>query len=111
MEESILKLRTEKSYMKKNCFAKNPAPANRIKSVFSSPNASERKSEFASIFVPRNGIPIVFSSVSWFGTEFQVFASIFVPQNGIPRVCFYFCSMVQNSEHFSPSAEWFGTEF
>jgi hypothetical protein len=23
-------------------------------------------------------------------------------QNGVPRVCFYFCSMVQNSEHFSP---------
>ncbi len=29
-------------------------------------------------------------------------------QNGVPRVCFYFCSMVQNSEHFSPL--WNGSE-
>ncbi len=71
---------------------------------------------FASIFVPLNGIPSCFLFPEWFGTEFQVFVSVFVPgngnpscflfrsmiQNGIPRVCFYFCSMVENSEHFSP---------
>ncbi len=56
-----------------------------------------------------------FSSAEWFGTEFRQFASIFVPRNGIPscfifrwrvwkgipRVCFYFCSTEQNSEFFS----------
>jgi hypothetical protein len=50
-----------------------------------------------------------------FGTNFRKFAYICVPrigvpscflfhrmvQNGIPRVCFYFCSRVRNSEHFS----------
>ncbi len=50
-----------------------------------------------------------------FGREFQEFASIFVPGNGIPscwlfrgmvrnrnpRVCFYFCSTERNSELFS----------
>jgi hypothetical protein len=59
---------------------------------------------------------VVFSSAEVFGREFQEFASIFVPQNGIPscflfrgmvqngipRVFFYLCSMLQNSEHFSP---------
>jgi hypothetical protein len=71
--------------------------------------------DLASIFVPRNGIPSCFSSAEWFRTEFREFASIFVPRNGIPsffpcrgivrnkipRVCFYFCSTVQNSGHFS----------
>ncbi len=54
----------------------------------------------------------LFSSAEWFGTEF---ASIFVPRNGITscflfrwrvrngirRKCFYFCSTEQNSELFS----------
>ena len=58
---------------------------------------------------------VVFSSVEWFGTEFREFASIFVPWNGIPscilfrrRVrnrimgfCFYFCTTERNSELFS----------
>jgi hypothetical protein len=94
---------------------------------------------FASIFVPRNGIPsflfrrmvqkgttvasihgaefrVVFSSVEGVRTDFREFASIFVPQyrnpsvfllcrmvrNGILRVCFFFCSTVLNSKHFSP---------
>ncbi len=39
--------------------------------------------------------------MEWFGTAFWEFASIFVPQNGIPRVCFYFCSTEWNSELFS----------
>jgi hypothetical protein len=57
-----------------------------------------------------------FSSPEWFILKFQVFASTFVlaernsscflfrgmVQNGILRICFYFCSTVQNSEHFSP---------
>ncbi len=55
---------------------------------------------------------VVFSSAECFGTEFREFASIFVPRNGIPssflfrwsflkgipRVCFYFCSTEQNSK-------------
>ena len=58
---------------------------------------------------------IVFSSSKWFGTEFREFASILVPRNGIPScvlfrrrfrnrimgVCFYFCSTERNSELFS----------
>ncbi len=31
--------------------------------------------EFASIFVPGNGMRAVFSSAEWFGTEFREFAS------------------------------------
>jgi hypothetical protein len=53
--------------------------------VFSS---SERlRTEFASIFVLRNRIP------SCFHFRGMVY-------NRIPRVCFFFHSMVQNSEHF-----------
>ena len=57
---------------------------------------------------------VVFSSAEWFGTEFREFASILVPRNGIPScvlfrrmvrnrimgVCFYFCSTERNSELF-----------
>jgi hypothetical protein len=53
--------------------------------------------------------------VKCFGTEFRKFASIFVPRNEVPscflfhgmvrngilRICFYFCYMERNSEHFS----------
>ncbi len=56
-----------------------------------------------------------FSSAEWFGTEFRQFASLFVPRNGIPscflfrwrvwkgilRVCFYFCFHGRNPELFS----------
>ncbi len=58
---------------------------------------------------------VVFSSAEWFGTEFREFASISVPRNGIPscflfrwkvwkgipRVCFYSWSTGRNSELFS----------
>jgi hypothetical protein len=78
---------------------------------------SERISESFLLFLFHGTeFQVVFSSAEWFGKEFQVFASIFVPRNGIPscllfrgmvqnripRVGFLFCSMVQNSEHFSP---------
>ncbi len=70
-------------------------------------------------------IESVFSSVKCFGMEFGEFAFTFVlrnrirscflfrrmVQNGILRVNFYFCSTVQNSEHFFSSAGWFGTKF
>jgi hypothetical protein len=94
---------------KKLAFTKNPAPANRM---FSSKTASERNSESLLLFwLHGTEFRVVFSSAEVFGTEFQVFSSIFVPRNGIPssflfhgmvqneilRVCFYFCSMVQNS--------------
>jgi hypothetical protein len=89
-EESITRFGTEGNGMKKISFTKNPAPANRIDSMFSSePGLGMEFREFSSIFVPRNGIPSCF-----------LFRGIV--QNGIPRVCFYFCSIVQNSEHFSP---------
>ena len=58
---------------------------------------------------------VVFSSVESFGTEFREFASILVPRNGIPScvlfrrrvqnrimgVFFYFCATERNSELFS----------
>ncbi len=44
--------------------------------------------EFASTFVPRNGIP------SWFHFQWRV-------RKEFPRVCFYFCSTERNSELFS----------
>jgi hypothetical protein len=75
-EEPVQKLGTEGNGMKKISFTKNPAPANRIDSMFS---------EFG----------VVASSAEWFGTEFQMFAYIFVPRNGIPS-CFLFHGMVQN---------------
>ncbi len=118
----------------------NPAPANRNwKHVFVREILRTEFRVFASIFVPRNGIPsvlfrgmvqkgtrvasihgaefrVVFSSLEGVRTDFREFASIFVPQyrnpsvfllcrmvrNGILRVCFYFCSTVQKSKHFSP---------
>jgi hypothetical protein len=90
--------------MKKISLTKNPSPAKRVDSMFSSETC------FGTEF------QVVVSSAEWFGTEFQVFAYIFVPWNGIPScflfrgmvqngirsVCFQFCSMVQNSEHFFP---------
>ncbi len=38
---------------------------------------------------------VVLSSAEWFGTKFQEFASIFVPRNGIPS-CFLFLGKVRN---------------
>ncbi len=91
--------------------------------MYSSAKCFRTKSrKFASIFIQRTEFRIVFSSGEWFGIECREFASIFVPRygipsifllrgkvrNGIPRVCFYFCSMVWNSEHFS--FPWNGSE-
>ncbi len=65
--------------------------------LFSLPqNGSEQNSESLLLFFdPRNRIPSGFSSAKWFGMEFQEFASIFVPQNGIPS-CFLFRGTVRN---------------
>ncbi len=104
--------------MKKVSFTNNPAPANRIDSMFSSEtcfgsefrvviSSAERLGTefqvFACIFVSRNGIPSFFYSSEWFRTKFLAFASNFVPwyrifllcgtvRNGIPRI---FCSAEQ----------------
>jgi hypothetical protein len=43
VEELIPKLGMEWNYRKKMCFAKNPAPANRIESLFSSANCFRAK--------------------------------------------------------------------
>jgi hypothetical protein len=109
--------------MKKICLTENPAPANRIDSMFCPRHDWERNSEGFLLFLFHGTeCRVVFSSAEWFGTEFQGFAYIFVPRNGtpscfllrgmvqdrIPRVCFYFCSIVQNSKHFSPL--WNGSE-
>ena len=76
--------------MKRIGFPKNPASANRIDSVFLSKTCFRTAfREFASFFVPRNGIP------SWFFFPGIVWSRL-------PRVCFYFCSTVQNSQLFSP---------
>ncbi len=58
------------------------------KSSFLLWNGSERNSEFASIFVLRNGIS------SCFLFRWRV-------RKGILSVCFYFCSTERNSEFFS----------
>ncbi len=66
-----------------------------------------------------------FFSAEWFGTEFRDFASIFVPRNGIsscflfrwgvrkgiPRDCFYFLFNGTEFRILFSSAEGFGTEF
>jgi hypothetical protein len=69
--------------MKKISFTKNPAPAYRIDSMFSSGTCFGM--EFR----------VVVSSAEWFGTEFLVLAYIFVPRNGIPS-SFLFRGMVKN---------------
>jgi hypothetical protein len=79
-EESIPKLGTEGNGMKKISFTKNPAPANRIDSIFSSETCLG--TEFR----------VVDFSAEWFGTEFQVFAGLHI---------LYFCSTERNSELFS----------
>ena len=66
-----------------------------------------------------------FFSAEWFRTEFREFASIFVPRNGIPSCFFFRCSVrkgiqrdifyfLLNGTEFRvlfSSAEGFGTEF
>ncbi len=70
--------------------------------------------------LPRNGIPSCFLFRAMVGMDFLEFASIFLSRNGIPtifffhgkvlngipRVCLYYCSIVQNSEHFF--LQWIG---
>ncbi len=56
-----------------------------------------RIQEIAPIFVTRNGIPSICLLRG-------------IVRNEIPKVCFYFCSTLENSEHFSLPREWFGTE-
>jgi len=53
-------------------------------------------------FFPRNGITSIFPlrNVSERNPESFLFRGMV--QSGIPRVCFYFCFMVQDSEHSSP---------
>ena len=67
----------------------------------------------------------VFSSAEWFRTEFREFASLFVPRKGIPscflfrwsdrkrnpRDCFYFLFNGTEFRVLFSSAEGFGTEF
>jgi hypothetical protein len=76
-EESIPRLGMEENGMKKIILTKNPAPANRIDSMFLSETCSGTEfREFASIFFPRNGIS-------------SIFLLCRTVQDGIPRV---FCS-------------------
>jgi hypothetical protein len=93
-----------KNGMKRISMVKNPAPANRIDSMFfvrdmlrtGIPRAcsyffsTERNSEYFSPL--RNGLEQNSGSFLFRG----------MVQNGIPRVCFYFCSMVQDFKYFSP---------
>jgi hypothetical protein len=74
-----------------------------------------QKGIFQSLFVPRNGIPSYFLFRGMVRNGIQKIAPIFVTRNEIPsiflfrgmvrnkilRVCFYFHSTVENSEHFS----------
>jgi hypothetical protein len=103
MEESIPKLGTVGNVMKKISFTKILLHQTELTACFRPKHASERNSELLSlprngseqnskclliILFRRTGLRVVFSSAEWFRTEFRAFASI--------------CSMVQNSEHFSP---------
>jgi len=87
IEESILRLGREGNDMKQISFTKKTCSSKQ--NVFVGGSFGTEFREFASTFVPRNGIPSCF-----------LFRGMV--QKRIPRVCFYFCSMVQNSEHFSP---------
>ncbi len=102
-EESIPRLGTEGNGTTKISVTKNPAPANRIDSIFSKKKCFGRNS---SILFHGTKFQVVFSSAEWCRTESREFASIFVPwyrilsifllcvtvRNGIPRV---FCSAEQ----------------
>jgi hypothetical protein len=92
--------------MKKLVLQKNPPAANRIDSLG---HASEQNSECLFLFFFHGTEFRAFlSSAERFGTEFREFS---VPRNGSERnseSCFYFSSMVQNSEHSSPM--WNGSE-
>jgi hypothetical protein len=59
--------------------------------LFSLPrNGSEQNSESLLLFLfHRTAFQVVFSSAEGFGREFREYASIFVPRNGIPS-CFLF---------------------
>jgi hypothetical protein len=101
--------RNRRKWYEKISFTKNPAPANRIDSLFLSRLASERNSESLLLFFFHGTeFRAFFSSAERFGTESESFLFRRMVQNGIPRVCLYFCSMVQNSEHSSPL--WNGSE-
>jgi hypothetical protein len=90
----------EENGMKKISLTENPAPANRIDSMFLS--GTEFR-EFALLFFFHGtDFRAFFSSAERFGTEFQEFSVPQMAQNRIPRVCYFFCSMVQHSKHFSP---------
>jgi hypothetical protein len=110
MEESIPKLGTERNHKKKLVLQK--ILLQQQKGVFRTRNAAERNSELFSL--PRNGpewncmclllflfngteCQIVASSTEWFGMVFREYA--------------YFCSTVQNSDHFSSLRNGSGTEF
>ncbi len=105
--------RNGRKWREKISFTKNPAPANRIDSMFSS------KTYFGTEF------RVVVSSAEWFGTEFQVFADFFVPRNlnsklfSLPgngsernsqRLLLILFHDTEFRTFFS-SAEQFGTEF
>ncbi len=106
-EESIPRLGTE--WHEKISFTKNPAPANRIDSLFLSKTCFGTEfREFASIFSMernsehfsplRNGSernPRVFCSAKCFRTEFREFASIFVSWYRIPSILLL-CGTVPN---------------
>jgi hypothetical protein len=77
--------------------------------------STERNSELFSL--PRNGsgqnskCSLLFCSTE---RNSELFLFRGMVENGIPRVSFYFRSMVQNSEHFSPlqkSSEWNSESF
>ncbi len=109
----------------KMSFTNNHFQQKELRACFHPWNASEWNSKSLLLFLFPTELRVVFFSAIWFKTESQVFASIFVTrnriprcflfrrmvQNGILRVSFYFCSTVQNSEHFFSSAEWFGSKF
>ncbi len=62
---------------------------------------AEEFREFASIFVPRNGIPSCFLFRRLDRNRIlEHFSLPGMVRKRIPRVCFYFCSTAQNSVYF-----------
>jgi hypothetical protein len=94
--------RNGRKWHEKNLF-KNPAPANRIDSMFLSQTCFGTEfREFASFFFQGTEFRAFSPLRNNLERNYESFLSRRMVQNWILRDCFYFCSMVQNSEHSSP---------
>jgi hypothetical protein len=90
-EGLIPKLGTEENGMKKICFTKNPAPANRKDIMFSSETCFGSKfREFDQFFSTERNSKHFSPLRNGSERNFESFLFRGMVQNGIPRVCFFF---------------------